>query len=506
MRITVYTNAPECFEDMSEVLREFYPGSEIAQAETPDAFLRHERSELEGWVIEKYDLQGEKFQWTAPLAGDGWEVKRRRRRSVKQGCYWLLRRVTGKQPPWGSLTGIRPTRLFYERLEKGDTPAEAEASLLRQFDLRPGRARLLRETCETQRPFMNPPADAVDVYVGIPFCVTRCSYCSFFAEALGKGRKVPPYLDALAREMDAGADLLRRKGLKVRALYVGGGTPTALNAEQLARVLEQMGRLFPGWREWTVEAGRPDTIDADKLRAMREAGVTRVSVNPQTMNDQTLKLIGRAHTADDVDRAFAMARETGFENINMDLIAALPGETVEDFAHTLDRLAALRPDSVTIHTLARKHGSVMNEFGFHPAPPEVAEAQVELGAQRAREMGMRPYYLYRQKMVAGNLENVAYALPGCESIYNIDIMEETTHILALGAGAISKRIIPEETRIERAPNVGDVGHYIARVDEMIARKEALWQERAPRCARREEENSEGNPKDPNYRNPNQEEE
>ena len=285
MRITVYTNAPECFEDMSEVLRVFYPGSEIAQAETPDAFLRHERSELEGWVIEKYDLQGEKFQWTAPLAGDGWEVKRRRRRSVKQGCYWLLRHVTGKQPPWGSLTGIRPTRLFYERLEKGDTPAEAEASLLRQFDLRPGRARLLRETCETQRPFMNPPADAVDVYVGIPFCVTRCSYCSFFAEALGKGRKVPPYLDALAREMDAGADLLRRKGLKVRALYVGGGTPTALNAEQLARVLEQMGRLFPGWREWTVEAGRPDTIDADKLRAMREAGVTRVSVNPQTLND-----------------------------------------------------------------------------------------------------------------------------------------------------------------------------------------------------------------------------
>ena len=239
---------------------------------------------------------------------------------------------------------------------------------------------------------------------------------------------------------------------------------------------------------------------------MREAGVTRVSVNPQTMNDQTLKLIGRAHTADDVDRAFAMARETGFENINMDLIAALPGETVEDFAHTLDRLAALRPDSITIHTLARKHGSVMNEFGFHPAPPEVAEAQVELGAQRAREMGMRPYYLYRQKMVAGNLENVAYALPGCESIYNIDIMEETTHILALGAGAISKRIIPEETRIERAPNVGDVGHYIARVDEMIARKEALWQERAPRCARREAENDEGNPKDPNYRNPNQEEE
>lgn len=499
MKITLYTNAAECFEDMSEVLRVFYPGAEIVPALRGEAFLRHERTETEGWVQESYDLQGEKFQWSAPLAGDGWEVKRRRRRSVKQGAYWLLRRVTGKQPPWGSLTGIRPTRLFYERLEKGDTPDEAEKSLLRLFDLRADRARLLRETCETQRPYIVPPRDAVDVYVGIPFCKTRCSYCSFFAEPLGKGKMVPPYLEALFAEMDAGAEMMRRLNLKPRALYVGGGTPTTLNPAQLAELLGRMGKLFPGAGEWTVEAGRPDTIDADKLSAIFDSGVTRISVNPQTMNDETLRIIGRGHTSADVEEAFALARRTGFKNINMDLIAALPGETEEDFARTLDRLSALSPDSITVHTLARKHGSVMNEFGFHPAPPEVAEKQVEMGALRAAEMGMRPYYLYRQKHVAGNLENVAYAKPGSESVYNIDIMEETTHILALGAGAISKRIIPEETRIERAPNVGDVGHYIARVQEMIERKEKLWADRIPRVLS-EKENGEGNLVDPSYRN------
>lgn len=498
MNITLYTDAPECFEDLCEVLRVFYPGAEIAPSAREEAFLRHERSEREGWVCEKYDLQGETFAWSAPLAGDGWEVKRRRRRSVKQGCYWLLRRVTKKQPPWGSLTGIRPTRLFYERLEKGDAPEEAEASLTRQFDLRPDRARLLRETCRTQAPYINPPARAVDVYVGIPFCVTRCSYCSFFAEAIGKGKLVPPYLDALMREMEAGAALLERRGLLPRALYVGGGTPTALCASDLSRVLGRMRLLFPGALEWTVEAGRPDTIDRARLVVIRDAGVTRISVNPQTMNDETLKTIGRAHTSAQTEEAFGLARAMGFDNINMDLIAALPGETEKDFARTLDRVEELSPDSVTVHTLARKHGSVMNEFGFDPAPPEVAERQVELGALRARQMGMQPYYLYRQKQVAGNLENVAYALPGKESIYNIDIMEETTHILALGAGAISKRIIPEETRIERAPNVGDVGHYIARVDEMIARKEKLWQERAPRCPSRDAQGGACNPIDPKY--------
>lgn len=497
MNISLYTNAQECFEDLSEVLRVFYPGAQIVAAPREDAFLRHERSETPGWVQEQYDLQGERLQWTVPLSGDGWEVKRRRRRSVKQGAYWLLRRVTGKQPPWGSLTGIRPTTLFYERLRKGDSPQEAEEALLRLFDLRQDRAHLLRQTCDTQKPYIHPPRDAVDVYVGIPFCVTRCSYCSFFAEPLGKGKLVPPYLDALFVEMEAGAELLGRLGLAPRALYVGGGTPTALTAQQLSKLLERMRSLFGGAQEWTVEAGRPDTIDEAKLAAIGESGVTRISVNPQTMNDQTLRLIGRAHTAEDAERAFLLARRMGFDNINMDLIAALPGETLEDFDATLGRVGALSPDSLTVHTLARKHGSVMNEFGFHPAPPEVAEAQVERAAHRAAQMGMRPYYLYRQKNVAGNLENVAYALPGKESIYNIDIMEETVHILALGAGAISKRIIPEQTRIERAPNVGDVGHYIARVQEMIARKENLWRDRLP-CAP-ERHNEQGNLADPRYR-------
>ena len=345
--------------------------------------------------------KGNGLQWTAPLSGDGWEVKRRRRRSVKQGAYWLLRRVTGKQPPWGSLTGIRPTTLFYERLRKGDSPQEAEEALLRLFDLRQDRAHLLRQTCDTQKPYIHPPRDAVDVYVGIPFCVTRCSYCSFFCRTSRQGKAgaaVPgrPFCgDGSGRGAAWAAWPCAPGALR------GGRHAYGADGAAAFKLLERMRSLFGGAQEWTVEAGRPDTIDEAKLAAIAQSGVTRISVNPQTMNDQTLRLIGRAHTAEDAERAFLLARRMGFDNINMDLIAALPGETLEDFDATLGRVGALSPDSLTVHTLARKHGSVMNEFGFHPAPPEVAEAQVERAAHRAAQMGMRPYYLYRQKTLRG---------------------------------------------------------------------------------------------------------
>ncbi len=238
--------------------------------------------------------------------------------------------------------------------------------------------------------------------------------------------------------------------------------------------MEELALAFPGVGEWTVEAGRPDTLDKAKLAMLRRYPVTRISINPQTLQDGTLARIGRAHTAEQTVAAYAMAREAGFDHINMDLICALPGESEADFADTLDKAAALRPESLTIHTLAIKRASKLRTMDYEPCSPEAAQRMVDRGRDAAHAMGLAAYYLYRQKYMAGNLENVGYALPGHACRYNIDIMEETTSILALGAGAISKRVFSGEGRIERAPNVSNLDHYLARVDEMVARKQRIF--------------------------------
>ena len=283
-----------------------------------------------------------------------------------------------------------------------------------------------------------------------------------------------PYLAALMREMRACAEILRESGRKLRALYMGGGTPTALPAGAFVRLMEETVRCFPGGVEYTVEAGRPDTLTRDRLKAILEAGIGRISINPQTMNDRTLTVIGRAHTAQQVREAYALAREEGIPHVNMDVIAGLPGETEADFAHTMDEARILKPESLTVHTLAIKRSSRMS-LENHPLPDgEMTARMVEAGRGTARAMGMSPYYLYKQKYMAGNLENTGYALPGHACLYNVDIMEETSHILAAGAGGISKRIWPEEGHITRAPNVSNIEHYLNRVDEMIRRKQELF--------------------------------
>lgn len=262
---------------------------------------------------------------------------------------------------------------------------------------------------------------------------------------------------------------------KVRGLYIGGGTPTALTCAQLDRVIGTALECFPGAREFTVEAGRPDTLDDEKLHMLRAHGVDRVSLNPQTMNDETLRRVGRDHTAEDIRRMYDEMHGMGFSVINMDLILGLPGETAEDVARTLDAIAELTPENLTVHTLAIKRAAALRQTGYH-ADEEEAMRMVELAAHRAREMGYQPYYLYRQKYMAGNLENVGYCKPGTASIYNVDIMEEIMPIAAFGAGAISKWLYPAARRIERAPNVKNIEQYIARVDEMAERKRALWNE------------------------------
>ena len=301
------------------------------------------------------------------------------------------------------------------------------------------------------------------------------TYCTFAGEAIGTGQKLRPYLDALYREMDAAAELLRTQSAKLRALYIGGGTPVAPDDEPFAEFIGRVTQTFPNPMEFTVEAGRPDAITPGKLKAMRSAGVTRISVNPQTMNDCTLRAIGRGHSATQAERAFLLAREYGFCNINMDVIAGLPGETEEDFRRTMERIAALGPEGLTVHTLALKRGGKLLMERTPLPPAEAVEAMVAMGEAFAMRMHMAPYYLYRQKYMAAQQQNVGYAKENMACLYNMDMMEETATVLAVGAGAISKRVFTDKAkRIQRAPNVGSVDVYIATMDEMIRRKQNLF--------------------------------
>ncbi len=405
------------------------------------------------------------------------QLHRRRtaRRLCKQTLYDLCRKMTGIHPPWGSLTGVRPTHLMLEALAEGLSPQAAVDRLVREYDVTPPKAELLAEIAAVQGA-LPPPGDGfMDVYIGIPFCTTRCAYCSFSSGEIGDGRLVPPYMDALEKEIRACAPLIAATGRKLRALYVGGGTPTALPEDDFRRLLDLIGEYFPGARETTVEAGRPDTLSREKLRAIRLSGISRISINPQTMNDRTLRIIGRAHTAGQVREAYALAREEGLPHINMDIIAGLPGEDEADFAHTLEEAVLLHPESLTVHTLALKRSSRMSLENAPLPDGDMTARMVDRGLRTARSLGMVPYYLYRQKYMAGNLENTGYALPGHACLYNVDMMEETSHILALGAGGISKRIWPDEGHITRAPNVANIQEYISRVDEMAARKRDLFE-------------------------------
>ena len=442
----------------------------------------HTHEEADGLMCSAFTFRGLTHALEAPLppAEEDQEhyaivLKRIRKRTSKTALYQLLKKLTGHQPPWGSLTGIRPTRLVYEGLARGLTLEEAARSVEATFDVTREKAELLREIVAVQQTLPLPTVEEADVYLSSPFCRTRCAYCSFPGEAVGKGKMIPPYLNALLWEMEESARMMQRAGLRLRALYVGGGTPSALDESDFARLIERTMELFPNAVEYTVEAGRPDTITRGKLETLKRLGVGRISINPQTMNDETLRIIGRDHTAAQTVAAFETAREIGFTDINMDVIVGLPGETPAHFRHTMDEILRLSPDSLTVHTLAIKRSSRLNLEKAPLPDADVAAQMVRMGEETAAALSMRPYYLYRQKYMAGQQQNVGYARQGCACLYNIDIMEENTSIVAMGAGAISKRVFPDrELRIERAPNVTNVQVYIDRTEEMMQRKKTLF--------------------------------
>ena len=392
--------------------------------------------------------------------------------------YTSLREETGISLPWGNLTGIRPTKIAMTMLDEGAGEQDVAAFLREKHFVSEEKIKLSIEIAQRERGILSTLhyEDGYSLYIGIPFCPTTCLYCSFTSYPISVWKeKVSDYLTALEKEMDAVAQLYEGKILDT--VYIGGGTPTSLSAAELDRMLTKFKSNFDFCtvQEFTVEAGRADSITEEKLKVLHRHGVTRISVNPQTMKQETLGLIGRQHTVDQVVDAFYMAREVGFDNINMDIILGLPGETREDVAATIEAIQALAPDSLTVHSLAVKRASALNKWTRENGITAYnnTDETMRIAEKGARDMGMVPYYLYRQKNMSGNFENVGYSAENKYGIYNILIMEEVQTIVACGAGSISKRVYPDG-RIERCENVKDVAQYIERIGEMIERKRVLF--------------------------------
>ncbi len=397
---------------------------------------------------------------------------------LKRLMYGMLSEITQKKLPWGSLTGIRPAKIATQLLAAGRTDAEIISCMQQSYLASREKAELSLDIAKREREILSGIhyEKGYSLYIGIPFCPTTCLYCSFTSFPICVWKKrVGEYLDALEKEIDFVAAACRDRVLD--SVYIGGGTPTTLEADELDRLLSKIRNTLDmgETKEFTVEAGRADSITGDKLRVLQKHGVTRISVNPQTMNEETLKRIGRQHTVQQVVEAFRMAREEGFDNINMDLILGLPGEEEADVAYTIGRIKELSPDSLTVHSLAVKRASRLAGWIAENGISMLhnTDETMKIAAAGAYAMGMEPYYLYRQKNMSGNFENVGYARPGKAGLYNILVMEEVQSILALGAGSISKRVYPDG-RIERCENVKEVAQYIERIDEMIERKRKLF--------------------------------
>ncbi len=486
--------------DVNSLVRAFYPGESVTIL-TPESTGQRRRQTAK----EQEDRQragesllcvymeltetgakiriGEKsFVWNAVLPGREAQKKDLTgyKQEFKRFLYGVLCDHTGVSLPWGSLTGIRPTKIAYGMLEQGESEQKILDTFEQYYQTSPGKARLGLDIAKRERELLRQIHydKGYSLYIGIPFCPTTCLYCSFTSYPIGRYQNmVETYIDCLIREMEFVSGQMR--GQVTDTIYIGGGTPTTLEPRQLDRLLGALRENFDlgNVKEFTVEAGRADSITREKLEVLRRHGVERISVNPQTMKQETLDIIGRKASVEQVLEAYRIARETGFSNINMDLILGLPGETQEDVRRTMDRVTELAPDSLTVHSLAIKRAARLNQWIQENGIETLrnTEATMELARAGAERMGMKPYYLYRQKNMSGNFENVGYARPGKYGLYNILIMEEVQTIVALGAGSITKRVYPDG-RIERSENVKEVAQYIERIEEMIERKRVLFRD------------------------------
>lgn len=482
-------------QDVRPLVKAFYPDDAIViagkekedQEEQPDKFLElvveparcNIRFQAEDRVYEETE------DFSVPVPGvyqnEGTPDRRMYRNYLHRRLYGIFAKETGKTLPWGTLTGIRPTKQALERLEQQDNKEDIAAYFKNEYLCSDEKTELCLQVAQKEQKLLYgiEDKDSYSIYIGIPFCPSICLYCSFSSYSLKQYESyVEPYLEALFKEIEYAGTCFPEK--KLISIYIGGGTPTTLTADQLQRLLKKVKETFDFTylREWTVEAGRPDSITKDKLVVLKEEGVTRISINPQSMQQKTLDLIGRKHTTEQIKEAFALARECGHDNINMDLIIGLTGETAEDVRGTLEEIEKLSPDSLTVHTLAVKRAARLNiEMDRYRDQKSREAVEMMTACQKyTKSHGYEPYYLYRQKNMAENLENIGYAKPGKEGLYNVLIMEEHHTILALGSGGSTKFNFAGTNRLERVENVKSVKDYIERIDEMIQRKKDFLEE------------------------------
>lgn len=481
MILIKYKNINDFEYDIQGLIRQFFPGEDMATDKDVAADytlvtdIQSESVSTKLYVKDKPEPVSECEDVI------DYSDRKQTKNVLKRVVYNTLSGYTDKKLPWGTLSGIRPTKITSALLAEGNDKEWLRKHMKSEYYVSDKKTELSIDISEYELNLLNNInyKNGHSVYIGIPFCPSICSYCSFSSYPLARYTdKVDKYLDALIKEIDYVSKAFSDRELNT--VYIGGGTPTTLEPHQLDRLLGVIREKFDftNIKEFTVEAGRPDSISADKLRVMMQYGVTRMSINPQTMNQKTLDIIGRRHTVKDITDAFALAREQGFDNINMDFIVGLPQETTEDIKYTLEEAKRLNPDSITIHSLAIKRAARLNTMKevYSRYSYNNSDEVMDMCAEYAYGMGMKPYYLYRQKNMTGNMENVGYAKPGKAGIYNILIMEEVQPIIACGAGASSKMVFPDGNRIERIENVKDVDCYIERIDDMIKRKESFLQD------------------------------
>ena len=478
--------------DVYELIKAFYPGNEITslyEEDDADYDIRFRVSrDEEGYTISYDNGIEKKTAHGAVMEGqssgeasdaliscdDAHDTRRKNKDAIKYALYQMLSKATGKTLPWGNLTGIRPVKMAMGMLESGMKNTEIARYMREQYLVSPEKTALAVTIANRERDILKniDYENGYSLYVGIPFCPSICLYCSFSSYPLEKWRKyVEDYLDALVKEIQAVSQMMKNR--KLDTVYIGGGTPTTLEPDQLRRLLGAITEYFPceELEEFTVEAGRPDSITLEKLQAIREFPVTRISVNPQTMNQETLDIIGRRHTVEQTKNAFHLARKAGFDNINMDLIAGLPGDTPEGFHDTLEKILALDPDSITVHALTLKRAANLFAEGESQVHNPV-EQMVQESMRRLPEHGYAPYYMYRQKNTIDNQENVGYARAGKESLYNILIMDESQSIFGAGCGASTKLVEPCG-RITRIHNYKFPYEYIRQFDQLMQKKEQV---------------------------------
>ena len=398
---------------------------------------------------------------------------------IRKSVFQFLKDLTGKELPWGTLIGIRPSKIATSLLNEGMKEEEIAGYFYEHYFASEEKAKLCIEVAKNEMETVTNSKNSISVYIGMPFCPTRCLYCSFTSNPIGGNKAlVESYLQALNYEIEELGKFINEHNLNIQCVYFGGGTPTSVNDSQFEGVMEKIFTTFVEGRkiqEFTVECGRPDSITESKLNTMKKYLVSRISINPQTMNDDTLKAIGRNHSVLDVKNCFNLARELGFHNINMDIIIGLPGESIDHVKNTCEEILALNPENLTVHGMSVKRASklyekLLDNYKLKELSQSEINEMYHVTSELSKKLHMKPYYMYRQKNMVGNMENVGYAKSDKEGIYNIQMIEDTQTIIALGADAVSKIVFIEENRIERFANVKDIKEYVNRIEEMVMKK------------------------------------